>query len=373
MFFGFGDFCFLHLPPPPAAISFSKVLLEEGEFLNSLVDHESDAPLELIAELNNDISELFLLVDPHLELRISRAQLLKRALQIHTNSYATFRVERDDDGVMMEENPTTKLETQVQRRLGLAVYALGSMFNHSCQPNAVVSYADGNELVIRYVSPRSTLGACDKRKTTTTTTKNSALCWSPFLLSRRALRVITKGEHVYHSYGPLATKEPRVKRRDILRSKFFFECNCAACVPQDAEHAEEPLGSLLEEELQWESDDILDQLERTTSFAQFRELATRAEAILAKWEASDSPISSNVGWVKAGELADRLAHRTAVLYCVPARFSGRFLSGRTDLFLSLSFRSCRFCNVERLRVIHRFVRTFNQVFAPSTRGWLPQY
>jgi hypothetical protein len=177
--------------------------------MGHLESHESDAPLEAIGEVSEAIERAFLL-DPSLEPTLSKAKILKRSLQIHSNAYAVFQMEREDS------EGGDKLQTQVQRRVGLAVYQHGSMFNHSCDPNAVVSYSNGSKLTITYgvagaLTPVSPL-----------ITRSSSIC--------STLKPIAAGDQLCHSYGPLTTRDSFQKRQDILKEKFFFCCRCSACL-----------------------------------------------------------------------------------------------------------------------------------------------
>jgi hypothetical protein len=78
------------------------------------------------------------------------------------------------------------------RRLGVALYQRVSMCNHSCYPNAVVSF-HGREAV---------------------------LC---------ASRPIPSQTPVCISYGPIFVGAPRQSRIRSLRELYCFECACEAC------------------------------------------------------------------------------------------------------------------------------------------------
>jgi SET and MYND domain-containing protein len=74
--------------------------------------------------------------------------------------------------------------------IGAAVYHELSMFNHSCQPNCVLSFV------------------------------GSTICI-------KTIRSIEKGEELTISYIDVA--EPRETRRKTLRERYFFTCQCPLC------------------------------------------------------------------------------------------------------------------------------------------------
>ena len=80
--------------------------------------------------------------------------------------------------------------------IGLGVYALGSLANHSCAPSAVTAF-------------------------------------SGHTMSLVALTPLAAGQEVTISYGPDASVEPSVdRRREQLQRKYAFICGCAACSAQ---------------------------------------------------------------------------------------------------------------------------------------------
>ncbi|CAG8510454.1 2405_t:CDS:2 [Ambispora leptoticha] len=78
--------------------------------------------------------------------------------------------------------------------IGEGTYPIGSLFNHSCRPNAVVMY-DGNVQIVRCIED------------------------------------VNAGEEIAIAY--LDVVHPRKKRREILREKYFFECHCRKCGDDD--------------------------------------------------------------------------------------------------------------------------------------------
>jgi hypothetical protein len=80
----------------------------------------------------------------------------------------------------------------VDEKLGSAIYLQASMLNHSCQPNAFVSF-NGLQITV--------------------------LCSAG----------IVKDEEVTISYGPLVSRHSRLDRQRELKEKYLFQCQCIAC------------------------------------------------------------------------------------------------------------------------------------------------
>lgn len=118
---------------------------------------------------------LFYMSSPYFE------KTLTRTLgQIRCNSFA---VKQADGGIR-----------------GKAVYLTGSMINHACDPNALVFFDDHDNSI-----------------------------------QIRTCRLINKGEGIFISYGPLASREPSTsKRKQKLKERYFFDCQCDACQQQQS-------------------------------------------------------------------------------------------------------------------------------------------
>ncbi|XP_065579041.1 SET and MYND domain-containing protein 4-like isoform X2 [Artemia franciscana] len=76
--------------------------------------------------------------------------------------------------------------------VGLAIYQIASLLNHSCYPN-VARYFSGTKLVIR------------------------------------ALRKIPSGEPILDNYGPLFTHKSIKERKRTTNGRYWFDCQCDAC------------------------------------------------------------------------------------------------------------------------------------------------
>lgn len=90
------------------------------------------------------------------------------------------------------KSQSASIVTHVDEILGSAIYLQASMLNHSCQPNAFVSF---NGLRITALS---SVG-------------------------------IAKDQEIAISYGPLASRHSRLNRQHELQEKYLFHCQCSAC------------------------------------------------------------------------------------------------------------------------------------------------
>ncbi|KAJ2963812.1 hypothetical protein NQZ79_g1296 [Umbelopsis isabellina] len=90
------------------------------------------------------------------------------------------------------KSQSANMVIHVDETLGSAVYLQASMLNHSCQPNAFVSF---NGLQIK------------------------VLCSVG----------LAKGQEITISYGPLASRHSQLDRQHELQEKYLFQCLCTAC------------------------------------------------------------------------------------------------------------------------------------------------
>lgn len=120
--------------------------------------------------------------------------LLKALLQLRANTIAVRHVSRPSSAPIAPGESTDE-------QVALAVYRTACMANHSCEPNAFVSFSreGGRALLV-------------------------------------ALRQISAGEQVTISYFPLAQRMPDTRaRQECLQHKYSFTCQCSACTDgQDA-------------------------------------------------------------------------------------------------------------------------------------------
>lgn len=122
--------------------------------------------------------------------RLAPAELLAAALTLRSNCFAVtdeWATECWSGG------------EREQLRAGAALYCTASMVNHSCAPNAHVSFAQGGALVLR---ASRDLGPAR--------------------------------EQLLIAYGPQQGQQPCTRRRKMLRASHGFQCACEACVSPDA-------------------------------------------------------------------------------------------------------------------------------------------
>ena len=106
---------------------------------------------------------------------------------------ATTVKERVESGVVDNTSTNANSPRSFQEEsIGKALYSVESGINHSCKPNSLVSY-DGCTLFLRATEP------------------------------------IENGTEVTHTYGPTISRGGREERRDELRTRYFFECECRGC------------------------------------------------------------------------------------------------------------------------------------------------
>ncbi|CAC9537301.1 conserved hypothetical protein [Leishmania infantum JPCM5] len=134
------------------------------------------------------------LTEPEAEqLRKAQRQILLNAVDVTCMMRTT--------AAPSEANSSTLLQTNtVVARLGKAVYAIGALFNHACDPNCYVSF-EGN--------PQ---GSCAR-------------------LIVRAIRPVMEGEELTVSYGGISCFSFHSMRHRLqtLRDRYGFFCGCRSC------------------------------------------------------------------------------------------------------------------------------------------------
>eukprot|EP00571_Detonula_confervacea_P004486 CAMPEP_0172326350 /NCGR_PEP_ID=MMETSP1058-20130122/56254_1 /TAXON_ID=83371 /ORGANISM="Detonula confervacea, Strain CCMP 353" /LENGTH=546 /DNA_ID=CAMNT_0013043107 /DNA_START=225 /DNA_END=1862 /DNA_ORIENTATION=- len=114
----------------------------------------------------------------------------------------------------IEECWTTKVNTETCYNRLLGVYPLSAMINHSCSPNAVRVFG-------RIPSPNS--------KTEPSEIDNFQ---GREVMIVHANAHIPKGTEITWAYLPPST--PFAARREMLRSRFRFTCQCTRCIKEEA-------------------------------------------------------------------------------------------------------------------------------------------
>jgi SET domain len=119
---------------------------------------------------------------------------------------------------------------------GAGVFSLGALLNHSCQPNAVISYCSEKDFMER------------EGEGWTGSEKDPPCGFEGQIVQViRALRDIKKGEEICHSFVELAL--PLEHRQQQLSSSYDFVCTCELCTAELAAEAQakemEPKEALL--------------------------------------------------------------------------------------------------------------------------------
>ncbi|CCW66619.1 unnamed protein product [Phytomonas sp. Hart1] len=134
----------------------------------------------------------------------SEAELVRKAQrQIHSNALDVSLVLRLGQGKDPNMERKSMLYTNSAAQLGKAMYAIGSLFNHACDPNCFASFVGG---------PRGS---------------------SPKLVVR-AIRPIMEGEELTLAYAGIDAFHFHSMRNRLqtLRNRYGFICRCTTCVNQ---------------------------------------------------------------------------------------------------------------------------------------------
>ncbi|KAI9203508.1 uncharacterized protein BJ171DRAFT_144972 [Polychytrium aggregatum] len=115
--------------------------------------------------------------------------------RIQTNSFFV-KANASFDGQPGIHNVNTTTDRLI--RIGTGIYLNSSLVNHSCEPNALVSFRNGgNEIMIRLASN------------------------------------VEEGDEITISYGPLASRSMTTDRQDLTTERWLFKCDCRACHTND--------------------------------------------------------------------------------------------------------------------------------------------
>nr|XP_033778333.1 SET and MYND domain-containing protein 4 isoform X2 [Geotrypetes seraphini] len=116
------------------------------------------------------------------------AALLRHMLQLQCNTQGVYTIRATGIGCHV-------VESRQQVRVASALFPVLSLMNHSCDPNTTVSF-QGRTAVVRAVKP------------------------------------ITEAQEVSHCYGPHCSRKKVEERQQLLRSQYFFDCQCHACLEE---------------------------------------------------------------------------------------------------------------------------------------------
>ncbi|ORX42530.1 SET domain-containing protein [Piromyces finnis] len=136
----------------------------------SLMTHQDKIEFEEWKYLR-DMAKAVLLIVPDLEEKTSQSELIQHLLRFKCNNFVYH-------------------DTQL---FGIAesAFPVGSLFNHSCCPNATLYYHEGRQII-------------------------------------RAMRDIPRGEEICITYTDVMNARPQ--RQQILLQKYKFECQCDRCL-----------------------------------------------------------------------------------------------------------------------------------------------
>ncbi|RDD37824.1 SET and MYND domain-containing protein 4 [Trichoplax sp. H2] len=121
--------------------------------------------------------------------------LVSHIQQLRTNVHAITKlvtISKWRKVVCPEYNDLHHVSQNRQERIALALYLNSSLFNHSCNPNTIVSFT-GRDITFK--------ATCN----------------------------IAKDVDVTHCYGPHINHMTRKERIDVLLKQYYFTCSCDAC------------------------------------------------------------------------------------------------------------------------------------------------
>lgn len=105
-------------------------------------------------------------------------------------------VQTESQSLLIEKNKKIRVsEIENKKVQTSSLYLIGSLFNHSCNPNLGI-YSKTNSYDIKWV----------------------------------ALKRISKGDQIFNSY--ISTDEPVEKRRSLLLNHYNFVCECEKCLKE---------------------------------------------------------------------------------------------------------------------------------------------
>ncbi|XP_021932938.1 SET and MYND domain-containing protein 4-like isoform X1 [Zootermopsis nevadensis] len=151
----------------------------------------------------NSLSPADLLQDRKSVLCLVGGVILRHIAQLVCNGHAITKLD-----ISQPENENQEVLMERQVRIATAIYPSASMMNHSCDPNIINSF------------------------------------YNQYLIVR-ACKDIHEGEEVFNCYGPHFRHMSSPERKDILRSQYFFYCNCRPCSLSGQEDFHERFSALL--------------------------------------------------------------------------------------------------------------------------------
>ncbi|KAF9930915.1 SET and MYND domain-containing protein 4 [Linnemannia zychae] len=136
--------------------------------------------------------------------------------------------------IKSKEHPSTEQSRDIstminynnEHVLGSGIYLLGSMFNHSCTPNALAVFGQQSKASLR--SDQASADSHGAQRSIDPRLFN-------VLTSKSLMATGNVSTQVEISYGPMGGRMATEERKECLRQKYLFECNCSACNDKYAE------------------------------------------------------------------------------------------------------------------------------------------
>ena len=97
------------------------------------------------------------------------------------------------------ETDSTHVISQEQVRIATAIYPTTSLLNHSCEPSITNSFSKGGVLAVKLIKD------------------------------------VSKGDEIFNCYGPDYRRAGFRERQDVLKSQYFFNCDCVHCIQSKEE------------------------------------------------------------------------------------------------------------------------------------------
>lgn len=172
--------------------SHSEIYGDDLSLIRSLQTHESLLAFNTV--LLPTILDAVLIAKLLPDLNINARRLMLDILICNVNAFEIVQT------VTVDPHDSTATGAVWCGSCGFAIYGAPSYLNHSCAPNTVNSYdRESNRMLIR------------------------------------ATERIESGQEIFHCYGPAAFEVDYKERQRRLKKRFYFTCECNACVKDTTE------------------------------------------------------------------------------------------------------------------------------------------
>ncbi|XP_075760586.1 protein-lysine N-methyltransferase SMYD4 isoform X2 [Pelodiscus sinensis] len=160
-------------------VAICKKLQEAGVTILSQGSCESQSNVKAQGKMSAELSP---------ELKILGEAMLRHMLQLQCNAQAVTVIRESASG-------DSAVANSEQVRLATALFPVTSLLNHSCDPNTSVTFS-GTAATVRASHP------------------------------------ITRGQEIFHCYGPHYCRMGAAERQRWLLCQYFFECQCQTCLDE---------------------------------------------------------------------------------------------------------------------------------------------